>query len=195
MSINVNFFDANENLTTFVANPGETFEQILNHEDVQAWFNESDADADADITDCISDINGADVEGNEDVINLLLRASAQDGDNITFTFTANTEDEDLDSVLNRSGNAAASGAEGVVIVSIAGGLQTARINITNGVTTVREAIYNDTVRARSGMTDSQLDGATVMYQGRLLSNNDMASIRLNDADIIELAPRVAATKG
>jgi hypothetical protein len=34
-----------------------------------------------------------------------------------------------------------------------------------------------------------------MYKGQLISYNQMDSVRVNDADIIELAPRVAATKG
>lgn len=197
MSITINFFDTTDTLTTFVANEGETFNDILNHEDVQEWFNNSDADCDDEIFDCISTINGADVEGNDAVIDIMLRATAQDGDEISFTFTAdNEENEDLDDAINREGNGAtAAGASGVVIVSIAGGLQTARINITNGTTTLRDVIFNDTVRARSGMTDAQLSEATVQLHGTCYSGNQLSSVYVNDADIVELAPRVAATKG
>ncbi len=193
-TITINLFDSNDNATAFAAQQGETFEQILQHEDVQNWFESSpDYEDGDDITDYIVDINGADVEGNDDVIALLLRATVQDDDCITFSFEAARaarEAANLDAAANGDGS-----AEGVAIVSISGGLQTARVNITNGVTTVRQAILTDAVRARSGMSDAQLRDATVIYKGRLLSSNDMDSIRLEDADIIELSPRVAATKG
>ena len=193
-TLTINFFDANDNTVTFAAESGETFAQVLQHGDVQAWFESSNEyESGDDIKDYIIDINGADVAGNEDVIDLLLRAQVQDDDCISFDFTVDSDDEELDNAVN--GNGEASGAEGVVIVSIAGGLQTARINVTNNVTTVRGVIFSDAVRARSGMSDAQLREATVIYKGRLLSSNDMDSIRVNDADIIELSPRVAATKG
>lgn len=196
MSISINLYDNTDALTTFVAEQGETFADILNHDDVQEWFDSSDADPDMDITEYISTINGADVEGNDAVIDVMLRATAQDGDEISFTFEIdNEENEDLDDVLNRENGAAASGASGVVIVSIAGGLQTARINITNGTTTLRDVIFNDTVRARSGMSDAQLNEATIQYHGVCYSGNQLSGVRVNDADIVELAPRVAATKG
>jgi hypothetical protein len=195
-TITINFFDSNDNMTSFSALQGETFAQVLGHDDVQAWFEASpDYEAGDNILDSIVEINDADVEGNAAVIEMLLRAAVQDGDSITFDFVAATAaaDEGLDNAIN--GGAAASGSEGVVIVSISGGLQTARINITNGVATIRDVIFNDTVRARSGMSDTQLREATVMYKGQLISYNQMDSVRVNDADIIELAPRVAATKG
>jgi len=200
MSINVNFFDANGNLTVFAATAGETFAQILQHPDVKEWFeagkdlDDDDIEAGEDIVDYISEINDEDVEGNDTIINMILRGNAQDGDSISFNFYANTDAEDMANQVGGNGDEA-EGASGVAIVSIAGGLQTARINITNGVTTVRAAIFNDTVRARSGMTDRQLEEATVMYKGRLLSANEMQTVRVYDADIIDLAPRVAATKG
>lgn len=194
-TITINLFDCNDNMTAFSANSGETFADVLGHQDVLDWFEASpDYEAGDEITDSIVEINDADVEGNEAVIDMLLRAAVQDGDSITFDFEAATAaaDEDLDNAIN-GGNA--SGAEGVVIVSISGGLQTARINITNGVSTIREVLFNDTVRARSGMSDAQLREASVLYKGQLISYNMMDSVRVNDADIIELAPRVAATKG
>ena len=193
-TLTINFFDANDNTVTFAAQSGETFAQVLEHNDVKAWFESSNEyEPGDDIKEYIIDINGADVAGNADVIELLLRAQVQDDDCISFDFTVESGDAELDQAVN--GNGAASGAEGVVIVSIAGGLQTARINVTNNVTTVRNVIFSDAVRARSGMSDAQLREATVIYKGRLLSSNDMDSIRVNDADIIELSPRVAATKG
>ena len=192
-TITINLFDSNDNMTAFSANAGETFADVLGHQDVQDWFEASpDYEAGDSITDCIVEINDADVEGNDAVIDMLLRAAVQDGDSITFDFeapTANT-DANLDNAINGT-----SGAEGVVIVSISGDLQTARINITNGVSTIREVLFNDTVRARSGMSDAQLREASVLYKGQLISYNMMDSVRVNDADIIELAPRVAATKG
>ena len=196
MSITVNFFDANENLTSFIANEGETFQDVLNHQDVQDWFEAADKEYGDEIEDYIVEIDGADVEDNSTIINIMLRATVQDGSSITFDFIANTEeDEDLNEAINREGGAAASGASGVVIVSISGGLQTARIDITNGVTTLRDVIFNDTVRARSGMTDAQLREATVLYQGQLKSGAELDCVRVNDADIVELSPRVASTKG
>lgn len=192
-TITINFFDCNDNLTTFAAEAGETLAQILEHQDVIDYFENSDAEPGTDIEDYIVEINDADVEDNPTVIRMLLRAAVQNGDSISFAFEAGRDDaEQLDNAVN--GNDAA-GAEGVVIVSIAGGLQTARINITNGVTTLQAVIFNDTVRARSGMTDTQLRDATVSYKGRIVSYNEMGAIRVSDADIIELAPRVAATKG
>ena len=194
-TITINLFDCNDNMTAFSANAGETFADVLGHQDVRDWFEASpDYEAGDSITNCIVEINDADVEGNDAVIDMLLRAAVQDGDSITFDFEAATAaaDEDLDNAIN---GANASGAEGVVIVSISGGLQTARVNITNGVSTIRDVLFNDTVRARSGMTDTQLREASVLYKGQLISYNQMDAIRVNDADIIDLAPRVAATKG
>ena len=196
MSITVNFFDANENLTNFIANEGETFRDVLNHEDVQEWFDAADKEYGDDILDYITEIDGADVSDNEAVINIMLRATVQDGSSISFDFIADTEDdEELDDAINREGGAAASGASGVVIVSINGGLQTARIDIINGTTTLRDVIFNDTVRARSGMSDAQLREATIMYKGQVKVGCELDSVRVNDADIIDLSPRVASTKG
>ena len=196
MSITVNFFDANENLTNFIANEGETFRDVLNHEDVQEWFDAADKEYGDDILDYITEIDGADVSDNEAVINIMLRATVQDGSSISFDFIADTEDdEELDDAINREGGAAASGASGVVIVSINGGLQTARIDIINGTSTLRDVIFNDTVRARSGMSDAQLREATIMYKGQVKGGCELDSVRVNDADIIDLSPRVASTKG
>lgn len=193
-TITINLFDCNDNMTAFSANAGETFADVLGHQDVLDWFEASpDYEAGDEITDSIVGINDADVEGNDAVIDMLLRAAVQDGDSITFDFEAATAAADAG--LDNAINGGTSGAEGVVIVSISGGLQTARINITNGVSTIREVLFNDTVRARSGMSDSQLREASVLYKGQLISYNMMDSVRVNDADIIELAPRVAATKG
>jgi len=194
-TITINLFDSNDNMTAFAVTAGKTFAEVLNDQDIQNWFEASpDYEDGDDIRDSIVEINDADVEGNDAVIDMLLRAAVQDGDSITFDFEAATaeEDEDLDNAVN---GANVSGAEGVVIVSISGGLQTARVNITNGVSTIRDVLFNDTVRARSGMSDTQLREASVLYKGQLISYNQLDSIRVNDADIVELAPRVAATKG
>ena len=203
-TINVNLEDFTGNSITVTVNEGATFQSILENEDAQAFFEASDADPDDSITDYVSEINGVDVEDNESLLNMLLRSTATDGDTIEFSFMVDEDDDDEDEDEgegSQTNGGTATGARGVVIVELGGGLQTARIDITNGATTVREAVFNETVRRRSGMNDEMLAACTIRVigggsAGNYISGSELDNTRVTDGQVIEVNQRrVAATKG
>lgn len=204
-TINVNLEDFTGNSTTISVSEGTTFESVLRTEEAQAFFEASDADPDDSITDYVSEINGVDVEDNESLLNMLLRSTATDGDTIEFSFMVDEDDDDEDEGEEGEGSqtngGTATGARGVVIVELGGGLQTARIDITNGATTVREAVFNETVRRRSGMNDEMLNACTIRVigggsAGNYISGSELDNTRVTDGQVIEVNQRrVAATKG
>ena len=203
-TINVNLEDFTGNSITITVQEGTTFEAVLEEEDAQAFFEASDADPDDDIKDYISEINGVDVEDNETLRDMLLRSTPTDGNTIEFSFMVDEdEDEDEDGADegSQTNGGTATGARGVVIVELGGGLQTARIDITNGATTVREAVFNETVRRRSGMNDEMLNACTIRVigggsAGNYISGSELDNTRVTDGQVIEVNQRrVAATKG
>ena len=84
---------------------------------------------------------------------------------------------------------------GMVMVETSAGLQSTNVAIDVGVTTVHEAIYNDAVRARSGMTDAQLSSCVIMMGEDEVSQEEAHERVLNSGELISLNIRVASKGG
>lgn len=164
---------------TFAAEDDATLREILAHDDVLAFF-EADYD---DIAANLEAFNGV---GIQDGIRDMILNSQPETDTEVDIDLEGTDDEEAE-------NSAEEGTPGRVTVNTSGGLQSTVIDIVNGVTTVREAVYNDAVRARSGMNDTQLSSCVIVLNGDTVNNPE--SVRLHDNDTIVLNPRAASTKG
>ena len=155
-------------------------EAILTSQEVQQWIDE-DAE---DILESFAEYNG--IEVSPAIHDALLSACPGDNDTITL---------DIDSNEDEGGNEAGTGAPGRVTVCTSGGLQSTVIDIMDGETTLRAAIYNDRVRGRSGMTDTQLSACSVMLNGNDVPANALENTILHDGDTITLNARAASIKG
>ena len=87
------------------------------------------------------------------------------------------------------------GAPGVATVYTSGGLQATNIEITCGVTSLRDAIYNDCVRSRSGMSDAQLSNCDIMVNDSVVSADSLDLVKCNNGDRIVLSIRTCHSKG
>lgn len=87
------------------------------------------------------------------------------------------------------------GAPGVATVYTSGGLQATNIEITCGVTSLRDAIYNDCVRSRSGMSDAQLSNCDIMVNDSVVSADSLDIVKCNNGDRIVLSIRTCHSKG
>lgn len=87
------------------------------------------------------------------------------------------------------------GAPGVVTVYTSGGLQATNIEITCGVTSLRDAIYNDCVRSRSGMSDAQLSNCDIMVNDGVVLADALDHVVCNNGDRIVLSIRTCHSKG
>lgn len=165
----------------FNFNEGTTLEQLINHDSVQEFFGAEPAD----IKESLTEIDGAAV--SDAVKPYIISAALRDG--MTVTFDLESEESDAPAA------AEAASEDGVVTVYTSGGLQTSIVQIKVGVTTVRDAVYNDTVRARSGMTDTQLSNCVVTLNEEELTPAMVNSKTLSSGDVITLTARSASTKG
>lgn len=87
------------------------------------------------------------------------------------------------------------GAPGVATVYTSGGLQATNIEITCGVTSLRDAIYNDCVRSRSGMSDAQLSNCDIMVNDGVVAADALDRVVCNNGDRIVLSIRTCHSKG
>lgn len=166
----------------FNFNEGTTLEQLINHDSVQEFFGAEPAE----IKESLIEIDGAAV--SDAVKPYIISAALRDGMTVTFDL----ESEESDAPEATAENAS---EDGVVTVYTSGGLQTSIVQIKVGVTTVRDAVYNDTVRARSGMTDTQLSNCVVTLNDEELTPALVNAKTLASGDIITLTARSASTKG
>ena len=167
---------------TFAAEDDATLNEILDHDDVKAFF-------DADFEDIAENLVGLnDNEITDGIRGMILGASPENGAEVDIAMES-VEVEDV------RGNGGEEGTPGRVTVNTSGGLQSTVIDITNGVTTLYQAIYNDTVRARSGMNDTQLSSCVVVLNGDAVCAGALETTRLHDNDTITLNARAASIKG
>lgn len=165
----------------FNFNEGTTLEQLINHDSVQEFFGAEPSE----IKESLTEIDGAAI--SDAVKPYIISAALRDGMTVTF---------DLESEESDAPEAAESASEdGVVTVYTSGGMQNSIVQIKVGVTTVRDAVYNDTVRARSGMTDTQLSNCVVTLNDEELTPAMVNTKTLSSGDIIILTARGASVKG
>lgn len=167
-----------------------TLEELLSMPQVLDFFGMEDSQ---DLLDAL--VSMGDTNTESDVIkNMLKTATLIDGVALEFDLEASELDsDDEDEQATTTNNAPVAG---IVTVATSNGLQTTTIPIVVGITSLREAIYNDTIRARSGMTDAQLSNCNVVYNGNTISGGALLdATKLADGDEIVLTARVASTKG
>lgn len=162
---------------------GTTLEQLIAHDSVQEFFGAEPSE----IQESLVEIDGAAIA--EAVKPYIISAALRDGMELTFDLESEENDEHNDET------AQSNETEGIVTVYTSGGLQNTIVNISVGVTTVREAIYNNNVRARSGMTDAQLSNCVVTLNDEELTSAMVNTKTLASGDVITLTARSASTKG
>jgi putative ubiquitin-RnfH superfamily antitoxin RatB of RatAB toxin-antitoxin module len=176
---NITIIAIENNVTrTFVAAEDETLRSVLEHEDVLNFF---DAEAET-IRSHFDTYNGTDMS-NEAVASALLNAVVNDGDVIEIDLAGSEEaGEDNDA------------QGGTCVVATSGGMQETEVTITEGMT-VRDAVYSEAVRTRSGMTDAQLSASNFTINGETIAAANLGSRQVRNGDRIVLSPHAACTKG
>lgn len=202
MSIQITLLDNANNTKTILAEEGITFEDILHLDDVYDILDNANPSYDPDdVEDYLVAIAGNNVQGSARVRQALLADEAQDGDTIEFDTEFDMDEEDTAEELGVDQTAAAangtmSSATGHVFVRVNGGLVSVKLEITPGVTTVYEAIHHQAVKLRTGYSDAQLAEATVNVNGVFYNTDaERREAKLKDADVVDMNPRVASTKG
>lgn len=218
---NITLNTANEKVRIFVAEDNETVEQILGHQDVIDWLNNNTNDEtienSGDVVKHMSAYCGAVVP--EVLLPCILSAQPDDGTSIEFDLSVNSEWEEetheapqqpeqpqtkavpeaeaaaTQASTIRGTTLPKTGTEGIITISLSGGLHIIHMRITNGVTTVHNAVYSTDVRTRSGMTDTQISNCAIEYNGFKMDERAMRGKTVYNGDVITMVAHVASDKG
>lgn len=128
---------------------------------------------------------------NDQVVDVYLDGHDDDDDDDDDDDADEEEEEEEDAGADRG----AAGSQGTVTVFTSGGLQATNIQIVAGVTSVQSAIFNDNVRARSGMSDTMLSNCDVFVNDKPVCAGALDSVKCWNGDNIVLSIRTAHTKG
>lgn len=194
---NVTIYDVNNNALHLEAFNDTLVRELCERDGVQEFFNIYDAE---ELKAAFEKLNGEPIPSF--LRSTVLGALVEDG--ATYHFGLESADEDADED-EESGTPPAAPAvpeedrdiprRGMVMVETSAGLQSTNVAIDVGVTTVHEAIYNDAVRARSGMTDAQLSSCVIMIGEDEVSQEEAHERVLNSGELISLNIRVASKGG
>lgn len=200
---NVTIYDANDNTLNLEVLNGTIVADLCERDDVQEFFDIYDTE----------ELKAAFEQLNEEHIPSFLRSTVlgalvEEGATYHFGLESADEDEDdydYEDEDEESGTPPVAPVvpeedrdiprRGMVMVETSAGLQSTNVAIDVGVTTVHEAIYNDAVRARSGMTDAQLSSCVIMMGEDEVSQEDAHERVLNSGELISLNIRVASKGG
>ena len=170
----------------FAIEDTDTLENLLTSQAVCEWF---DAEP-HDILEHLEGYDGTEVGESQAVIRAILSA-IPDEDAIVEIGLEVKEDDDDDKATGED----AEGTTGFVTVYTNGKLAHTAVQITNGETTVKQAVFNGRVRDVSGMCDAQLSGCPVFRNGQLVDAANLDHVKVHNNDEIVLGPPVANTKG
>ena len=84
---------------------------------------------------------------------------------------------------------------GMVTVSTNGGMVSTKIEIEDGVTTIRTVIYNPVVLNRAGMDETAMSNCMVSLNGDIISPNNVSIRKLHAGDTLDIVPRFASKLG
>jgi hypothetical protein len=186
--------DGHERIVVFDASK-DKLADILAFDSVIEFFCAENAQQ---VIDHLVEVNGNAV--NDSNKSIFLTCLLSNGFSVTVDLESIDEDtEDQNAAAENCAEdtpaAAPSPLEGFVLVRTSGGLQETRVVIKIGETTIKDAIYNDNVRARSGMTDAQLSNCTVALNGVAVTDNLLAVKTLQNGDVLMLNVKGAHDKG
>lgn len=186
--------DGHERIVVFDASK-DKLADILAFDSVIDFFC---AESAQQVIDHLVEINGNAV--NDSNKSLFLTCLLSNGFSVTVDLESVDEDteDQSDAAAATTEEAPADSPiplEGFVLVRTSGGLQETRVVIKIGETTIKDAIYNDNVRARSGMTDAQLSNCTVALNGVAVADNLLAVKTLQNGDVLMLNVKGAHDKG
>lgn len=149
-------------------------------------FFDSDAKT---IEGALIEVNGSEV--SDGIRGIILNSAVEDNEDLVFSIEVDEEAED-DDVKDTDGS---QDGAGICTVYLAGGLQSVNLDITVGRTTLNDVVHNDTVRARSGMSDAQLTSCTVFVNNEEVPPAAVAQRLVRDGDQITLSARPVHQKG
>ena len=84
---------------------------------------------------------------------------------------------------------------GIVTVSTNGGMVSTKIEIEDGVTTVRTVIYDPVVLSRAGMDDTAMSNCMVVLNGDIINPNNIHIRKLHAGDTLDITPRFVSKLG
>lgn len=84
---------------------------------------------------------------------------------------------------------------GMVTVSTNGGMVSTKIEIEDGVTTIRTVIYNPIVLNRAGMDETAMSNCMVSLNGDIINPNNISIRKLHAGDTLDIVPRFASKLG
>lgn len=170
-----------------------TVRDVLSLPQVREFFGTDDADE-----VCENLVGYNDSEIGDSIRGMILGSKVESDADIDIDLEGE-EDEPAAEEEAAEGDAAAdsavyaNGRPGIVQVFTSGGSRSTSIPVVNGTTTVQQAVYNDTLRASAGMTDSQLNQHIVQLNGSVVQ--DLAGATVKHGDIITLTVRSAFKNG
>jgi len=198
---NVTIYDVNNNALNLEVSNGTLVMDLCARGDVREFFDIYDTD---ELKAAFEKLNGEQIPSF--LRSTILGALVEDG--ATYHFGLESVDEDEDDYEDEDEESATPPVapavpeadrdiprRGMVTVETSAGLQSTNVAIDVGVTTVHEAIYNDAVRARSGMTDAQLSSCVIMIGEDEVSQEEAHERVLNSGELISLNIRVASKGG
>lgn len=192
---NVTIYDVNNNALHLEVFNDTLVRDLCERDGVQEFFDTYDTE---ELKAAFEKLNGEQIPSF--LRSTILGALVEDG--ATYHFGLESADEDEDEESDTPPVAPVVPEEdrdiprrGMVTVETSAGLQSTNVAIDVGVTTVHEAIYNDAVRARSGMTDAQLSSCVIMIGEDEVSQEEAHERVLNSGELISLNIRVASKGG
>ena len=168
-------------------NKPTTVADVCEMPEVLEFFVIADEDDRADaVKSNLAELNGTEVP--EGLRNIVLNSAVSDGDVLKFDLEGEeaVEEEEKATEEHKTGN---------VKIYVDGGLSSVDINITEGVTTLANAIYNDVVRHKLGdIDDARLSGYMAMVNGDAVAQPNWADRKLRIGDEIMLNASASYSK-
>ena len=191
-SLHITLLDNINATKTLLVEPGTTFEEILEMDQVCELCDP------ADPKNVVISMAGTDVTDSPRLKRIMFGETAEDNDTIDLDVQFPEDEDDLaeDLGVDQSNDATTNSATGTVIVLISGGIISVKLNITPGRSTIQSALENEAVIARSGMNAAALADATVRVAGAYYETAESRrNTTLQDGQVIEVNPRQSSNKG
>ncbi len=194
---------ANNVTFNFVAADTDTVKNICEHNSIIELFGE-DVDT---IKNALAVYAGNPIPAASAFRDMILASEVTSGLVLEFDLEAerhltgetHTEaeeaEEDEGYFYDRVSARPSAGSTGIVTVATSGGLQTTNVDIINGITTIKQAISAEKVKARSGMSEAQISSCNILFNGEQVTAEFADSKVLYSGDTICLTARVASSKG